>query len=234
MRVLEIEVRTANEHVQAIEVAYVAGAKLPDTRVRLIGVNTPESTTEVEPYGNEAAAYTKKDLKEKTVWLEKDLSETDKWVLRYVWLTSPPAEPTEPDIRTHLFNAILVLGGYAQVATYPPDVKFVDYCTKFQHEARDAERGLWGLDGSSGSTNKKASSASSSTTKSVAKASGAHLPPQGRLPQRVAVAARARRSPAVRPRPALGSATRTTQGPASRPIHQMWTVATFRLRASES
>lgn len=48
--------------------------------------------------------------------------ETDKYdgALRYVWRTQPPAEPTEKDIRTHLFNAILVLNGYAQVATYRP------------------------------------------------------------------------------------------------------------------
>lgn len=158
-----------------IEVEYIAGAKLPATRVRLIGVDTPESTREVEPYGKEAAAYTEKQLKGKTVWLEKDVSETDRYgrALRYVWLTEPPTEPTEKDIRTHLFNAILVLGGYAQVATYPPDVKYVDYFTKFQRAAREADKGLWGLAASGGSSSKKPSSGSSSTSKSSAsKSSG--------------------------------------------------------------
>ena len=157
-----------------IEVAYVAGAKLPATRVRLIGVDTPESTTRVEPYGKEAAAYTEKQLEGKTVWLEKDVSETDRYgrALRYVWLTKPPADPTEKDIRTHLFNAILVLNGYAQVATYPPDVKYVEHFTKFQREARDANKGLWGLAASGGSSTQKSSSSSSSTGNSSASKSG--------------------------------------------------------------
>lgn len=156
-----------------IDVSYIAGAKLPATRVRLIGVDTPESTRQVEPYGKEASAYTRKQLEGKTVWLEKDVSETDRYgrALRYVWLTQPPAEPTEKDIRTKLFNALLVLNGYAKVATYPPDVKYVDYFTKFQREAREADRGLWALSGSSASSsssNKKSSSGSSSGTKSTA------------------------------------------------------------------
>lgn len=165
-----------------IEVAYVAGAQLPATRVRLIGINTPESTTRVEPFGKEASAYTEQQLEGKTVWLEKDVSETDRYgrALRYVWLTKPPAEPTDKDIRTHLFNAILVLAGYAQVATYPPDVKYVDYFIRFQREAREANRGLWSLDDTtSGSSSQNAggSSSGSSGQKCDPNYSGACVPP---------------------------------------------------------
>jgi micrococcal nuclease len=38
-----------------------------------------------------------------------------------------------------------VLQGYAQVATYPPDVAYVEPLLGFQREARAAGRGLWGL-----------------------------------------------------------------------------------------
>jgi len=34
--------------------------------------------------------------------------------------------------------------GYAQVATYPPDVKDQEHFLKLQREAREAGRGLWG------------------------------------------------------------------------------------------
>lgn len=44
-----------------------------------------------------------------------------------------------------MFNAKLLLEGYAQLLTIPPDVKYVDYFTKFQTEARENGRGLWGL-----------------------------------------------------------------------------------------
>ena len=38
-----------------IDVKWLAGPKLPSTRVRMIGVNAPESTIRVEPFGKEAA-----------------------------------------------------------------------------------------------------------------------------------------------------------------------------------
>lgn len=132
-----------------IDVAFEAGAELPAARVRLIGVDTPEVHGRTDPYGAEASAYTKAQLMGKTVWLEKDVSETDRYgrALRYVWLTEPPEQPAEGDIRRHLFNALLVLGGYATVSTYPPDVKYADLLAGLQDEAREAGRGLWGLAG---------------------------------------------------------------------------------------
>lgn len=118
-----------------------------EERVRFIGVNTPESTTRHEPYGKEASAFTESQLDGKAVYLEKDVSDRDRYdrLLRYVWL-DPPTEENESEIRSKLFNAILLLGGYAQVATYPPDVKYTDdYFVKFQTEAREANKGLWGI-----------------------------------------------------------------------------------------
>lgn len=117
--------------------------------MRFIGVDTPESTKVVEPYGREAAAFTRKRLLGKTVYLEKDVSEKDRYgrALRYVWLAPPPAKPTEEQVRAHLFNAVLVLEGYAQVVTYPPDVRYADLLVRFQREAREEGRGLWGLEG---------------------------------------------------------------------------------------
>lgn len=111
--------------------------------VRLIGVNTPESTTQQESFGKEAAAFTETRLLGRVVYLESDVSDKDRFgrLLRYVWLATPAA--TEQATRDNLFNAILLLEGFAQVATFPPNVKYVDYFTRFQTEAREANRGLW-------------------------------------------------------------------------------------------
>ena len=118
-----------------------------EERVRFIGINTPESTTRHEPYGEEASEFTKKALAGKMVYLEKDVSNRDRYdrLLRYVWLEEPKTG-SEEEIRTKMFNAILVLEGYAQAATYPPDVKYSDYFVQFQKEARSQNLGLWGLD----------------------------------------------------------------------------------------
>ena len=117
-----------------------------DYRVRMIGMDTPESTTQIEPYGKEASDYTKSRLTGKTVYLEKDVRDTDQYdrLLRYIWLEKP-SKITEIEIREKLFNAELLLEGYAQLFTYPPDVKYISYFTQFEKEAKQNEKGLWGI-----------------------------------------------------------------------------------------
>ncbi len=110
-------------------------------RVRYIGVDTPETVkpgTPVEWMGREASAANRALVEGQDVVLERDVSETDRYgrLLRYVWLQSPDG---------WLFvNLELLRRGLAQVATYPPDVAYVDLYLEAQREARDAGRGLWG------------------------------------------------------------------------------------------
>jgi micrococcal nuclease len=124
--------------------------QMPDgttEKVRFIGVNTPESTTRHEPYGEEASAYAKRRLpKGLTVWLEVDVALRDKYgrMLAYVWLERPSSLSPQ-EIRAKMFNAELLIEGYAQLMTIPPDVRYVDVFTPLQAEARSAARGLWGL-----------------------------------------------------------------------------------------
>jgi len=115
-------------------------------RVRFIGVDTPESTTQHEPYGEEASAFTKQRLTGKQVWLQIGTEQRDKYgrLLAYVWL-EPPADASDAELRAKQFNAQLLLEGYAQLLTIPPNTDYVDQYRKFQAEARDANRGLWGL-----------------------------------------------------------------------------------------
>lgn len=114
-------------------------------RVRFIGVDTPESTTTHEPFGEEASAYAKRVLTPgRGVLLERDAEERDRYgrLLAYVWLEEPTAI-SDAEIRAKMFNAQLALGGYAQQMTIPPDVKYADRFRSYVAEARDAQRGLW-------------------------------------------------------------------------------------------
>lgn len=122
-------------------------------KVRFIGVNTPESTTRTEEYGKEASNYTTEKLEDKTVWLQKDVSETDRYnrSLRLIWLEIPKDDMDEEEIRTKMFNADLVLNGYAEPSTYNPDVKYSEYFVKFAREARENGTGLWAY-GENGTT----------------------------------------------------------------------------------
>jgi micrococcal nuclease len=104
--------------------------------VRLIGVDTPETHGGTQPYGSEARNFTRQYLEGKEVSLELDVEKVDPYgrLLAYVYL--PDGE---------MFNETLVEEGYAQVATFPPNVKYTDRFLEAQREARAANRGLWGL-----------------------------------------------------------------------------------------
>lgn len=114
-------------------------------KVRFIGVDTPESTTQVEVYGKEASAYTKRSLTVgKRVFLEKDVEERDRYgrMLAYVWLAKPGAA-ADAEIRSKMFNARLALDGYAQQMTIQPNSRYAEYFSAYVREARTADKGLW-------------------------------------------------------------------------------------------
>lgn len=100
------------------------------TRVRLIGIDTPEVG---DCYAAEATNYLRSLIDGKTVVLEKDVSETDRYgrLLRYIWMD---------DV---LVNDELVQEGFAHSSTFPPDVKYQERFLAAERESRKAGRGLW-------------------------------------------------------------------------------------------
>ncbi|HET6498085.1 MAG TPA: thermonuclease family protein [Coriobacteriia bacterium] len=120
-----------------------------EERVRFIGIDTPEVYGGVEPLGRESSAYTARAIPVgATVWLETDIELRDRHgrLLAYVWLERPRAA-SDAEVRAKMLNARLVLDGFAQTSTYPPNVRYVDHFTRYQTEAREAQRGLWGAAG---------------------------------------------------------------------------------------
>ncbi len=112
-----------------------------EQKVRLIGVDTPESvhpdSSKNTEYGKQASNYTKSLLENKTVKLEFDVSQTDKYgrLLAYVYLENG-----------EMLNEKLLKEGYAQVATYVPNVKYVEKFEQLQKEARENKVGFWAID----------------------------------------------------------------------------------------
>ena len=108
-----------------------------ENKVRLIGVDTPESVHSDEsknvPYGKISSDFTRSVLEGKMVYLEYDVEHNDQYgrVLAYVWLD---------DV---MFNKTLLIEGHAVLATYPPNVRYVDDFTKLQTQAREDGKGLW-------------------------------------------------------------------------------------------
>jgi micrococcal nuclease len=108
-------------------------------RVRLIGIDTPETKDPRRPvqcFGKEASAYTARLLPPGTpVRLERDVELRDRYdrLLAYVYRARDGT----------FVNAALARDGYARPLTIPPNVAQADEFVAAAAEARDAGRGLW-------------------------------------------------------------------------------------------
>src|SRR5215211_5937026 len=107
--------------------------------LRFIGVDTPERKDPdcgEQPYADKAFKFTRSQLEGEEVELEFDVEKTDRYnrLLAYVYPRGG-----------EMFNETLLREGYAQVATFPPNVKYVDRFLAAQEGARATGRGLWGL-----------------------------------------------------------------------------------------
>jgi micrococcal nuclease len=109
-------------------------------RVRLIGVDTPESVkpnTPVQCYAEEASAFTARLLPPGTpVRLERDAEARDVYgrLLAYVYRSGDGL----------FVNRELAEDGYARVLTIAPNVAHEADFVAAARDARNAARGLWG------------------------------------------------------------------------------------------
>ncbi len=112
-------------------------------RVRLLGIDTPESVAQTRPdqcFGAEASDYLKFLLPEGTaITLIRDTEARDQYdrLLAYVVRSDD-----------QLFvNLDLLERGYAGVLIYPPNDHYADLFTRAESTAASADVGLWGVCG---------------------------------------------------------------------------------------
>ncbi len=112
-------------------------------RLRYIGIDAPESVRPdypVECFGPEASKENARLVGGREVELARDVSNRDRFgrLLRYVYVRDPATG------ERIFVNLRLVEEGYANAATFPPDLAHVDDFRAAEREAREAGRGLWG------------------------------------------------------------------------------------------
>lgn len=127
-------------------------------KVRLIGINSPEVGY---CYANDATEYLKSLILGKKVYLEKDVSETDRYdrLLRYVYVDAANNDASENlndatagsagENQSHqdsriFINEDLVKKGYAEAKKYPPDIKYADKIQEAHDDAVATGLGIWG------------------------------------------------------------------------------------------
>ena len=108
--------------------------------VRFLLVDTPETKHPrlgEQPFGQEAKAFTKQMLEGKTVQLEKDVSDRDKYnrLLYYLYVDGKSVQEE------------LLRNGLARVAyVYVPNTKYVDRYYEIQKEAQKNGVGIWSIE----------------------------------------------------------------------------------------
>lgn len=118
-----------------------------EEKVRLIGVNTPESVDlpagkagprrKIECFGKEAKEYVTNLLSGKSVSLQADVTQQDRdrygRLLRYVFFADG-----------RLVNQLIIQEGYAYEYTYDLPYQYQSEFKKAEGEAQASGRGLWG------------------------------------------------------------------------------------------
>lgn len=118
----------------------VVSADGTEDKVRLIGINTPESVDRRRPvmcFGKKASEHMAELLPEGTpVRLERDVEPRDRYdrLLAYVYRASDAL----------FVNLAMVQEGFAQQYTYPPNVAHADEFGDAQKTAREKNLGAWG------------------------------------------------------------------------------------------
>lgn len=108
-----------------------------DERVRLIGVDTPETkhpTKPVQPFGPEASEFTRRAVEGRYVTLKFDREKRDRYqrLLAYVYL------------KDWCLNEELIRAGLGECVTrYPYDSSMKRRFRAAESEARSARRGIW-------------------------------------------------------------------------------------------
>ena len=143
-------IRVVDGDTLVVEVVeHVSGPALGETipgeefRVRLVGIDTPESVkprAPVECFAKEASAALDALVGGDEVFMVKDVENVDGFerLLRYVYLGE------------EMVNARLVANGYAHAYTYPPNIRWSELFVQLEREAREADRGLWSPEACSG------------------------------------------------------------------------------------
>lgn len=111
--------------------------------LRYIGIDSPEPDStdpDIKRLADAATAANSNLIEGREVYLERQVSDQDRFgrLLRDVWLVDSGSYV--------LISVELVRAGYAQIATFPPDVRYLAQLTEAQTMAQDDKVGLWALD----------------------------------------------------------------------------------------
>jgi len=131
--------------------------------LRLIGIDTPEkfastkleqdaaasplSKEEIQVLGEAASSFVKTLLRGKTLYLEFDASERDRYrrLLVYVYFRDAEGDFVFDDSSFKQLNLEIVKAGWAEPLTIPPNVRYANDYLEAANLARQSNKGMWAV-----------------------------------------------------------------------------------------
>jgi|GEM_PF-7056735 len=104
-------------------------------KIRILEVDTPESTRRVDCFGPDASQFAKHEMPVgSTVYLLKDRQDKDRYgrFLRYVW-----------ESNGEFYEEKVVREGFARVVLYRPNDAYISRLRPVEAEAKSTGQGLW-------------------------------------------------------------------------------------------
>ncbi len=113
------------------------------TRIRLLGVDTPETVhprKPVEKFGKEASDFARRTLEGRTVWITFDADPVDHYGRRlaYVW----QCNGTFSENSCGLFNAQIVSEGYGRMERRFQFRRYEEF-NQLEKQAKESKIGIW-------------------------------------------------------------------------------------------
>lgn len=109
------------------------------TKIRLIGIDTPESVhsdaSKNTEEGKQVSKWLVDLLEDGQVYLEYDVSQKDRFgrTLAYVYLSD----------KETMVNRLLLEKGYAKTMNIKPNCKYADEFKEIQNKAKESKEGFW-------------------------------------------------------------------------------------------
>ncbi len=110
--------------------------------VKMVGINTTDLG---KRYEREALDYIERQLSNKRIFLQLNEPARDRSnnLLAYIWLEKPNSTNSEREIRQNMFNAILIIDGYAEAVKINSSNSMTNLFYDFENQARKRDRGIW-------------------------------------------------------------------------------------------